>query len=150
MKVLLQRVSRASASTGGGTAGSIGRGVLALAGFGRGDTGEDVSWMCSKLAALRIFPDHSGAMNLSLADVGGAVLAVSQFTLHADCARGRRPSFTRACEPGAASALFDLFVARLRTMGLEVATGVFGAEMSVELVNEGPVTIMLESPSERR
>lgn len=150
MKVLLQRVQRASVSTGGRTAGSIGGGLLALVGIGRKDTGDDLEWMASKLVNLRIFPDASGAMNLSLLDTGGSVLAVSQFTLHADCSRGRRPSFIGAGDPRSASALFDLFVERLRALGPRVETGVFGAMMEVSLVNDGPVTLMLDSPSEGR
>jgi D-tyrosyl-tRNA(Tyr) deacylase len=117
-------------------------------GIGRADTETDTAWMASKLSNLRIFPDNSGSMNLSLLDTGGEILAVSQFTLHADCSRGRRPSFIGAGDPATASALFDIFVERLRALGFRVGTGVFGAMMSVELVNEGPVTIMLDSPSE--
>ncbi len=150
MKVLLQRVQRASVTTGGSTAGSIDGGLLALVGIGRNDTADDLEWMASKLVNLRIFPDPSGAMNLSLLDTGGAILAVSQFTLHADCSRGRRPSFIGAGDPRTASALFDLFVERLRALGPRVETGVFGAMMEVSLVNDGPVTLMLDSPSERR
>lgn len=148
MKVLLQRVKHASVTTGGSTAGSIEGGLLALVGIGRNDTGDDLEWMASKLVNLRIFPDTSGAMNLSLLDTGGAILAVSQFTLHADCTRGRRPSFIGAGDPRTASALFDLFVERLRALGPGVETGVFGAMMEVSLVNDGPVTLMLDSPSE--
>lgn len=128
--------------------GSIGAGILALVGIGGEDTERDIAWMASKLINLRIFPDNAGDMNISLLDAGGDILAVSQFTLHADCSRGRRPSFVNAGDPEKASVLFDLFVERLRALGIRVGTGVFGAMMSVELVNEGPVTIMIESPSE--
>ncbi len=150
MKALVQRVGSATVSVGGIPAGSIGRGLLVLAGFGRDDTEADLDWMASRLVNLRIFPDASGDMNLSLLDSGGDILAVSQFTLHADCSKGRRPSFMNARDPLEASALFDLFTQKLRAFGPSVPTGVFGAMMEVALVNDGPVTIMLDSPSERR
>jgi D-tyrosyl-tRNA(Tyr) deacylase len=149
MKALVQRVSRASVTIDGRETGRIGPGLLVLAGFRDGDTPADLVWMASKIAALRIFPDESGNMNLSLLDTNGAALVVSQFTLHADATRGRRPSFGGAAEPGLARKLYDSFVDRMRGTGVETSTGVFGAMMEVELVNDGPVTIMLESPSER-
>lgn len=105
--------------------------------------------MAAKLVNLRIFPDSAGNMNRSILDTGGGILAVSQFTLHADCSRGRRPGFTGAADPATASAVFDVFVERLRALGPAVETGVFGAMMEVSLVNDGPVTLMLDSPSER-
>lgn len=149
MKALVQRVSRASVRVGGTTVGSIGGGLLVLAGFGRNDTDEDLLWTAKRIANLRIFPDDEGAMNLSLLDTGGSILVVSQFTLHADTAKGRRPGFSRAADPVRAEMLFRLFASMLEEAGLEVQRGVFGAMMEVELVNDGPVTLMIDSPCER-
>jgi len=148
VKVLLQRVSRADVRVDGSVTGRTGPGFLILVGIGRNDTEADLEWMAAKLVNLRVFPDEAGNMNRSILDTGGGILAVSQFTLHADCSRGRRPSFIGAGDPSTASAMFDLFVRRLRDLGPEVQTGVFGASMEVSLVNDGPVTIMLDSPSE--
>jgi len=150
LKALVQRVSRASVTTGGRVVASTGPGLLVLAGFGGSDSGDDLDWMARKLANLRIFSDSRGAMNLSILETGGSFLVVSQFTLHADTEKGRRPSFIGAAAPGAAETLYRLFVQQLTGFGLPVETGVFGADMQVELVNDGPVTLMLESPSERR
>lgn len=149
MKALVQRVSRASVRVDGKTVGSIGGGLLVLAGFGRSETNGDLLWTANRIANLRVFPDDRGAMNLSLLDTGGSILVVSQFTLHADTAKGRRPSFTRAADPARAEMLFRLFTSMLEETGLEVQQGVFGAMMEVELVNDGPVTIMMDSPCER-
>lgn len=149
MKVLLQRVSRGAVSTDGEKIAEIGHGLLLLVGFGRGDSVADLEWMLRKVLGLRIFPDQSGNMNLSVTDTSGALLIVSQFTLHADPRKGRRPSFVRAALPEDASLLYDTFVALARRSGLKVGSGEFGAMMEVELVNSGPVTIMLDSPSER-
>ena len=149
MKVLLQRVSRGAVSTDGEKIAEIGPGLLLLVGFGRGDSVTDLEWMLRKVLDLRIFPDESGNMNLSVTDTSGALLIVSQFTLHADPRKGRRPSFVRAALPEDASLLYDTFVALARRSGLQVGSGEFGAMMEVELVNSGPVTIMLDSPSER-
>ncbi|NLP06072.1 D-tyrosyl-tRNA(Tyr) deacylase [Candidatus Fermentibacteria bacterium] len=149
MKALVQRVSRASVRVDGATVGAIGGGLLVLAGFGRSDTNEDLLWTAGRIANLRIFPDDRGAMNLSLLDTGGSILLVSQFTLHADTAKGRRPGFARAADPVRAEMLFRLFASMLEDTGLEVQRGVFGAMMEVELVNDGPVTIMIDSPCER-
>ncbi len=146
MRVLVQRVREASVKVEGRVTGAIGPGLLALVGIGLGDGEPEFDWMVQKLAGLRIFEDAEGKMNLSVEEVGGAVLAVSQFTLYADCRKGRRPSFTDAAPPEAGRAGFEAFVTRLRARGLPVGTGVFQAHMQVALVNDGPVTIMLESP----
>jgi D-tyrosyl-tRNA(Tyr) deacylase len=144
MRVVLQRVSQASVSIGGTVAGAIGRGFCLLVGFTHGDTGERVDWVADKVAGLRLFADADGKMNLGLADVQGALLVISQFTLYGDTARGRRPSFIDAARPDAAIPLYERFVAALRTRGLEVATGEFGADMLVEIHNDGPVTLILD------
>ena len=145
MRAVIQRVSEASVEVDGSVVGRIGRGFLALIGVGRDDTDDDATALAGKIAGLRIFNDEAGDMNLALADVDGAVLAVSQFTLHGDARKGRRPSFIDAAPGGVAQPLFERVVALLRREGLEVATGVFGAQMRVSLVNEGPVTILLDS-----
>ena len=144
MKVLLQRVSRASVRIDGATVGSIGRGVLVFVGVEDGDTVGDAAWNAGKTAELRIFPDDAGRMNRSVEEIRGAVLVVSQFTLAASTRRGRRPSFDSAAAPEVAERLYEHFVAALRGRGLPVATGTFRAMMEVELVNDGPVTILLE------
>jgi D-tyrosyl-tRNA(Tyr) deacylase len=144
MRVLLQRVSRAEVRVEGRTTGSIGAGFLLLAGFTHADTEEQAVWMADKVTGLRLFADADGKMNLGLADVGGAVLVVSQFTLYGDASKGRRPSFIDAARPEVAVPLYTLFVTLLRERGLHVETGEFGAMMDVELVNDGPVTLWLE------
>jgi D-tyrosyl-tRNA(Tyr) deacylase len=144
MRVVLQRVSRASVSIDGRTAGAIGRGFCLLVGWTHGDTDAAVDWMAEKVAGLRLFPDAEGKMNLGLDEVGGAVLVISQFTLYGDSAKGRRPSFIGAARPETAIPLYERFVAALRARGLEVATGEFGADMQVEIHNDGPVTLILE------
>lgn len=128
----------------GRTVGEIGVGYLVLAGFAPGDSDDQLAWMAEKLHGLRLFPDDEGKMNRSLDEVGGGVLVVSQFTLYGDARKGRRPSFIGAAPPAQAEALYERFVALLRQRGLEVATGAFGAMMAVELVNDGPVTLLLE------
>jgi len=140
----VQRVSRASVRVDGREVGSIGRGLLVLLGVARGDDSGKVSWMADKIAGLRIFADEGGKMNRDLASVGGEVLVVSQFTLYGDVSRGRRPSFVEAAPPEEAIPLYEAFVAALRDRGLRVATGEFGAMMQVELVNDGPVTLVIE------
>lgn len=145
MRVILQRVSRASVVAEEKTVGAIERGYLILAGVTHGDTDEDLDVIADKLVHLRVFPDEEGKMNRSLLDVGGSILVVSQFTLHADCRKGRRPSFTQAAPPDVAEKMVDLFVDKLKDRGLRVETGQFGAKMDVELVNTGPVTIILDS-----
>ncbi len=144
MRVVLQRVSSASVSIEGRVAGSIGRGFLVLVGFTAGDGGDDVEWMADKIAGIRLFSDDEGKMNLSLTDVEGAVLVVSQFTLYADARKGRRPSFVDAAPPEQAVPLYESFVGALGARGLPLETGEFGALMAVELVNDGPVTLILE------
>jgi D-tyrosyl-tRNA(Tyr) deacylase len=148
MRVLLQRVKRARVSVDGQAVGAIGHGFLMLVGFGREDVadgGAMLEPMARKAIGLRVFADDQGRMNRSVQEAGGGLLVVSQFTLHADCRHGRRPSFTEAAPPETARALFERFVEILRRSGLTVATGSFGAMMDVELVNDGPVTIWLDS-----
>lgn len=146
MKLVVQRVSRAAVRVGGEGVGQIGRGFLVLLGAEVGDRSEEADEAARKVTGLRVFDDAAGKMNLGLADVGGAVLVVSQFTLAADLSRGRRPGFERALRGPEARPLYERFVSRLRAEGLTVATGVFGAAMEVELVNEGPATFLLEVP----
>lgn len=141
----MQRVSRASVSVDGAVVGSIGRGLLVLLGVGTGDTDEDADFLAEKVVNLRVFPDAAGQMNRSLLDVGGSLLVVSQFTLYGDARKGRRPSYVDAAPPEEANRLYERFVGRVRPTGLEVATGVFRAMMDVALVNEGPVTLLLDS-----
>ena len=149
MRVVLQRVSRAEVRVDGRVTGSIGTGFLILVGFAPGDTESQLVWMADKLLGLRIFGDDEGKMNRALADVGGGLLVVSQFTLYGDARKGRRPSFTDAAPPDVAIPLYERFVALLheKGQGIPVATGEFGAMMDVELVNDGPVTLILESPA---
>ena len=144
MRALLQRVSRASVTVKGAIVGEIGLGYLVLLGVTHADTTAEADWLANKIAGLRLFEDSDGKMNLALADVGGAVLVVSQFTLYGDARKGRRPSFTDAADPALAEPLVNYFASALRGHGLDVATGVFGAMMDVALVNDGPVTLMLE------
>ncbi|HEX5044028.1 MAG TPA: D-aminoacyl-tRNA deacylase [Candidatus Polarisedimenticolaceae bacterium] len=144
MKAVLQRVSRAEVRVEGRAVGTIGRGLLVLLGVERGDDAANAAHLADKTAELRIFPDDRHHMNRSVEDVGGACLVVSQFTLAGSTRRGRRPSFDAAAPPGEAEPLYEHFVARLRARGLPVATGVFRAMMEVELVNDGPVTLLLE------
>jgi D-aminoacyl-tRNA deacylase len=144
MRVVLQRVSRASVSVEGRLVGAIGRGLCVLVGFTHTDTAAQVEWMADKVAGLRLFPDADGKMNLGLAEVGGAVLVVSQFTLYGDVAKGRRPSFVDAARPETAIPLYEAFVAALRARRLVVETGRFGAMMDVEIHNDGPVTLAIE------
>lgn len=144
MRVLLQRVSRAEVRVAERVAGRIERGFVLLVGFTHGDTLQTVEWMAEKVAGLRVFPDDEGKMNRALADVDGALLVVSQFTLYGDAVKGRRPSFVDAARPEAAIPLYEHFVALLRGRGVRVETGEFGADMQVELTNDGPVTLWLE------
>jgi D-aminoacyl-tRNA deacylase len=144
VRVVLQRASRAAVRVDGQTVGAIGRGFVVLAGFAPTDGDAALAWMADKIAGLRLFADADGKMNLPLAEVGGAVLVISQFTLYGDASKGRRPSFADAAPPALAEALYGRFVALLRERGLAVETGRFGAMMDVELVNDGPVTLVLE------
>jgi D-aminoacyl-tRNA deacylase len=145
MRAVAQRVSRAKVTVDGWIAGEIGLGLLVLLGVGQEDTEADVNYMAEKIAGLRIFEDADGKMNRSVLDVGGSVLAVSQFTLYGDVRRGKRPSFDDAAPPEPARRLYELFVERIRATGLRCETGRFQEMMQVELVNEGPVTILLDS-----
>ena len=146
MRVVVQRVAAARAEVDGRLSGCIGTGLLVLAGFEACDTDADLDWMAAKLARLRIFADAEGVMNRSVVDADGEVLAVSQFTLFASTRKGNRPSWSRAAPPEVAQPLFERFVARLEAaLGRRVATGVFGADMQVHLVNDGPVTIGIDS-----
>lgn len=144
MRVLLQRVSRAEVRIGPRTAGRIGQGYLLLVGLTHADDEAALVWMAEKVIGLRLFADADDKMNLSLADVGGALLVVSQFTLYGDAAKGRRPSFIDAARPEVAIPLYERFITLLRDRGATVETGEFGAMMDVELVNDGPVTLWLE------
>lgn len=147
MKAVVQRVSSARVDVDGERVGEIGGGLLVLLGVAEGDEEEDARWMAEKIVSLRIFEDSEGKMNLSLTDVGGALLAVSQFTLLGDCRKGRRPSFVKAARPELADDLYRHFVSVVESLGVPTATGKFQAHMEVSLVNDGPVTILLESPS---
>lgn len=145
MRAVLQRVSRASVTVDGTVVGEVGQGLLVLLGVGHGDTAADADYLADKIAHLRIFEDDAGKMNRSLLEVGGAALVISQFTLYGDARKGRRPSFTDAAPPGEANRLYDYFCIQLAAAGLPVARGIFQAMMSVALVNEGPVTLLLDS-----
>ncbi|MFN4298809.1 MAG: D-aminoacyl-tRNA deacylase [Thermaurantimonas sp.] len=146
MRIVIQRVSRAKVTVNGQVTGQIDRGILVLLGVTHDDDPADADWLASKLIQLRIFNDSEGKMNLSLADVGGDVLVVSQFTLHASTKKGNRPSYTAAAPPTLANELYEYFVKKVEELqGKKVETGVFGAMMEVELVNDGPVTILMDS-----
>lgn len=145
MRAVVQRVSRAKVSVNGTVSGEIGKGLLILLGVGQTDAKSDADYMAEKVAGLRVFEDSEGKMNRSLAEVGGAVLVVSQFTLYGDVRRGKRPSFDAAAPPEKARELYEYFVERIRAAGLPYQTGRFQEMMQVELVNDGPVTILLDS-----
>jgi D-aminoacyl-tRNA deacylase len=145
MRACVQRVSEASVTVDSAVNGRIGRGLVVLLGVGGGDGEADATWLAEKLIGLRVFQDDAGKMNLSLAEVGGAMLVVSQFTLYGDCRRGRRPSFVGAAPPELAERLYEAFVARVRSAGIEVATGMFREHMLVSLVNDGPVTLWIDT-----
>jgi D-aminoacyl-tRNA deacylase len=145
MRAVVERVSRAKVTVNGWISGEIGMGLLVLLGVGQEDTDTDANYLAEKIAGLRIFEDHDGKMNRSVQEVGGSVLAVSQFTLYGDVRRGKRPSFDAAAPPEHARRLYELFVERICEAGLRCETGRFQEMMQVELVNEGPVTILLDS-----
>jgi D-tyrosyl-tRNA(Tyr) deacylase len=146
MRAVVQRVGEAAVTIGGEQTARIGRGLLVLLGIEEADTGEDVAWLGGKIARLRIFADREGVMNLSLQETGGEVLVVSQFTLHASTKKGNRPSYIRAARPETAVPLYESFIRRLEAeLGKTIQTGSFGAMMDISLVNEGPVTIIIDS-----
>ena len=145
MRAVVQRVKEAKVDVGGHTVGEIGTGLLVFLGVGHGDSEKDCEYLAGKISHLRIFPDERGLMNRSILEMGGGVLVVSQFTLWGDCLKGRRPSFTRAAPPEKARVLYEHFAGLMRQKGLKVATGVFQEMMEVHLVNDGPVTMLLDT-----
>lgn len=145
MKVVVQRSKQAQVTVDGETTGKIEHGMVLLVGVTHEDTESDAKWMADKLAGLRIFEDESGKMNLSIQDAGGAILSISQFTLYGECRKGRRPNFMAAARPEHAESVYDMLNVYLREAGISVETGRFGADMDVELVNDGPVTLIVES-----
>jgi D-aminoacyl-tRNA deacylase len=149
LKAVIQRVTEAEVKVDGVSFGRIGRGILVLVGVEKGDDEKDADRLAEKIANLRIFEDSAGKMNLPVLETGGEILAVSQFTLAGNCAKGRRPSFDSAAPPEEANRLYEYFTERLRVLGLKVETGIFQAMMQVSLVNDGPVTFILESSGKR-
>jgi D-tyrosyl-tRNA(Tyr) deacylase len=145
MRAVIQRVSRATVSIAGETAGAIDAGLVVLLGVTHDDTPDDARWLAEKIVGLRIFNDEAGKMNRDVTDVGASVLIVSQFTLYGDCRKGRRPSFIDAAPPPVAIPLYETFINGVKGLGVRVATGKFGADMEVELVNDGPVTLIVDS-----
>jgi D-aminoacyl-tRNA deacylase len=148
MRIVLQRVSEARVRVDSEVVGEIGAGLMVLLGVGREDSDVDVSYLADKVAGLRIFEDEDGKLNRSVAEIAGGVLVVSQFTLYGDCRKGRRPGFSAAAPPELANRLYREFTEQLRSKGLTVATGIFQADMQVELINDGPVTMLLDSGKE--
>ncbi|MCB5250740.1 MAG: D-aminoacyl-tRNA deacylase [Candidatus Cloacimonadales bacterium] len=144
MKALIQRVSEASVTVDGRIISSIDKGLLVLLGIHHDDKDEHIDWLTSKIINLRIFEDNEGKMNLSLNDINGEILLVSQFTLYANCDRGRRPDFIQSAKPDFANDMYERFAKKLKSIGIPVKLGIFGADMKVALINDGPVTIMLE------
>ena len=144
MRAVVQRVSRAKVTASGEVTGEIGKGLLVLLGITHSDTPEQATWLAEKIVGLRIFNDEAGKMNRDLADVNGGILVVSQFTLYGDCAKGKRPSFIDAARPEIAIPLYETFINGCKALGIPTATGRFGAMMEVELVNDGPVTVIVE------
>ena len=146
MRALIQRVSHATVTVGGESVGRCGRGLLVLLGVGPKDTAKEALWLAKKVAGLRIFPDEHDRMNWSLTEIQGEALVISQFTLYGDCRKGRRPSFVSSAAPEIAEPLYQKFSEFLRGEGVPVETGIFGADMKVELLNDGPVTLWIETP----
>lgn len=146
MKAVVQRVAQSEVTVNGQQIGAIKRGLLVLLGVGHDDTDKQVQWLAEKIVNLRIFEDQAGKMNRSLQDIGGSMLVVSQFTLLGDCRKGRRPSFAGAAPPELAEVLYEQFVSYVKAMGTDVATGTFGAMMQVSLINDGPVTLVIDTP----
>jgi len=149
MRAVIQRVSKAQVAVDGEVVGRIGKGYVILLGVSEDDTEEDAQYLAEKCAFLRVFNDEQGKMNLSLADVGGSILSISQFTLYADCRKGRRPSFIQAARPEKGEALYERFNTIIRSYGITVETGIFGAMMDVDIYNQGPVTIIINSKEEK-
>lgn len=145
MRAVIQRVSKASVKVDGETIGSIGAGLLIFLGVGETDTESDLKYIADKSVGLRIFSDENDKMNLSVEDIGGEVLVISQFTLYGDCRKGKRPSFSKSMEPVTANKMYEQFIAELKSRGIKTEHGEFGADMKVELLNDGPVTILLDS-----
>lgn len=145
MRSVVQRVSRAAVRVDGETVGQIGKGFLVFLGVGTEDSSQDLDWMVDKIIALRVFKDEEGKMNRSILEEKGEILLVSQFTLYGDCRKGRRPSFSAAAPPQKAKALYDEAAAKIAARGISVATGIFQADMKIDLVNDGPVTLLLDS-----
>ncbi|UCF87529.1 MAG: D-tyrosyl-tRNA(Tyr) deacylase [Nitrospiraceae bacterium] len=150
MRILTQRVKNAKVTAGGREAAEIGKGLLLFVGVGKNDDEQDIGYLCKKITNLRIFEDKNGKMNLDIRQAGGQVLSVSQFTLYADMRRGNRPGFDESAEPGMARSLWEKFNEELRKNGIDVRTGIFGAHMDVDLLNDGPVTIWLDSEEKRK
>ncbi|EMS73864.1 D-aminoacyl-tRNA deacylase [Ruminiclostridium cellobioparum] len=148
MRAVVQRVEKSSVTVDGSIAGEIGKGLTVLLGVGQEDSDRDIDYLADKIINLRIFEDNNGKMNLSLLEVGGELLVVSQFTLYGDCRKGRRPGYDRAARPEAAKALYEGFVEKCRGFGVKVQTGIFQAEMLVDISNDGPVTLLLDSKRE--
>ena len=146
MKLVIQRVTESSVTVAGNVVGKIGRGLCVLAGIAPTDRESDLDWMANKLVGLRIFEDENNKMNLSVKDIGGSVLIISQFTLLADCVKGRRPSFTGAGDPNRAAELYHLFLKKVSDLGIPVEQGIFRADMQVHIENDGPATFIIESP----
>lgn len=146
MRAVVQRVSSASVTVDGQVTGAIDQGLLVLLGVAPDDGDKELDWLAKKLVGLRIFPDADGKMNLGLSDIGGGMLVVSQFTLYGDCRKGRRPSFVKAAHPRHAEPTYEAFCERVAALGVPVERGVFGADMKVELLNDGPVTLVLDTP----
>jgi D-tyrosyl-tRNA(Tyr) deacylase len=147
MRTVVQRVNRASVSVEGQITGQIGQGLLVFLGVGRNDTPKDITILADKITHLRVFEDADGKMNLSVKDIGGGILLISQFTLYGDCRKGRRPDFTAAAPPASANMLYEQMIAALRQNGVPVQTGVFAAHMEIDSLNDGPVTILLDTQS---
>lgn len=145
MRIVIQRAEKAKVSVDGEVVGQIGKGFMVLVGVGPEDTKQNADFLVNKMCNLRVFEDEQGKMNLSIKDVGGQILAISQFTLYADCKKGNRPSFTGAAKPEQANELYEYFMEEIRKQGIKVEHGIFGAHMKVDFINDGPVTILLEN-----
>lgn len=145
MRIVIQRAEKAKVSVDGEVVGQIGKGFMVLVGVGPEDTKQNADFLVNKMCNLRVFEDEQGKMNLSIKDVGGQVLAISQFTLYADCKKGNRPSFTGAAKPEQANELYEYFMEEIKKQGIKVEHGIFGAHMKVDFINDGPVTILLEN-----